>query len=90
MKKAKLQGMDVSVGVYAGVLVGEGAIVDEGVGERVGSFGVGEANKATRVNSAATVLAACVKAALEEAGVSCPLGKLHPTIVMINIKVRPK
>jgi hypothetical protein len=81
---ARLQGLGVLVGVFTGVLVGIGVKVAVGVKVFVGTKGmvaVGDASNATRVNSAATVCAACVKIASGASGVFIlPLklkGRLH-------------
>jgi hypothetical protein len=81
--------MGVLVGVGIRVFVARGVEVAEGIGVLVGILGVGEASNATRVNSAATVSAAWVKAASGEAGVATWLaGRLHPTRTLISITVK--
>jgi hypothetical protein len=52
---ARLHGIGVLVGVFTAVLVGMGVFVEVGT---LGTVLVGDASKATRVNSAATVWAA--------------------------------
>jgi Ser/Thr protein kinase RdoA (MazF antagonist) len=72
---ARLQGMGVFVAEGTGVLVGLGVNVV------VGIFDVGEASRAMRVNSAATVWAAWVNTASGASRVAVPalllLGRLH-------------
>ena len=71
--------MGVLVDEGTKVLVATGVNVLVGRGVLVGMFGVGDANNATRVNSAATVSAAWVNTASGAACVTCAEGRLHPT-----------
>ena len=87
-KVARLQGIGVLVGVWTVVLVGLGVNVEVGT---IGLLVVGEASKATRVNSAATVCAAWVKMASGACWVAVPPvpGRLHAAVSIAN-KTEPK
>jgi hypothetical protein len=84
------QGRGVFVGETTGVFVATGVLVTIGVAVLVGidvlvgMLDVGVASKATRVNSAATVSAACVKAASGETGVACSPGRLQLAKIIIS------
>jgi len=83
--------MGVLVGVKTCVFVAVGWGVSVGFGVLVGTFGVGDASKATSVNFAATVSAACVKAASGEdgeVGAAIPPGRLQLTKTITNNKAR--